>query len=129
MLLILLFSYKLGWLPTGGFNDGIRSIILPAVAASAGLIASCTRQTRSSVLEVLRADYLRTARPKAYRKGSSSGSTRWQRFDPIVTSLGLVLAGALAGSAIIETVFAFPGIGRYVVECVFSRDATATTAP
>ncbi|NMA25058.1 MAG: ABC transporter permease subunit [Clostridiales bacterium] len=128
ILLILLFSYKLGWLPTGGFSEGLRSMIMPAIAASAGLIAACTRQTRSSMLEVLKADYLRTARAKGVpervviRKHALRNA-----LIPIVTSLGLVLSGALAGSAIIETVFAFPGIGRFVVECVQSRDPTATT--
>ena len=128
ILLILLFSYKLKWFPTGGLRDGVSSVVLPAIAASAGLIATATRQTRSSMLEVLRADYLRTARAKGMperiviRKHALGNA-----LIPIVTSVGLALGAALAGSAVVETVFAWPGIGRYVVESVNSRDITATT--
>ena len=128
ILLILLFSYSLGWFPTGGNQAGLRSVVLPAIAASMGLIASATRQTRSSMLEVLKADYLRTARAKGVpervviRKHALGNA-----LIPIVTSVGLVMGGALAGSAVIESVFAWPGVGRLVVEAVFARDATATT--
>ena len=127
LLLILLFSSLLGWLPTGGFRDA-RSLILPAIAVSSGLTATATRQTRSSMLEILKADYLRTARAKGVpervviRKHALGNA-----MIPIVTSLGGSLCVALAGSAVVETVFAWPGIGRFVVESVFSRDITATT--
>ena len=128
ILLILLFSYQLEWLPTGGFRDGFRSVILPAIAASVSLIATATRQTRSSMLEVLKADYLRTARAKGVpesvviRKHALGNA-----LIPIVTSVGMALGGALAGSAVIESVFAWPGIGRFVVESVNTRDINATT--
>ena len=128
ILLILFFSYQLGWFPTGGMRDGARSIVLPAVAASVSLIATATRQTRSSMLEVLKADYLRTARAKGVperlviRKHALGNA-----LIPIVTSVGMALSGALAGSAIIESVFAWPGIGRFVVEAVNTRDVDATT--
>ena len=128
ILLILLFSYKLGWLPTGGFKAGALSLILPSIAAAASLLATCTRQTRSSMLEVLRSDYLRTARAKGVpervviRKHALGNA-----LIPIVTSVGMALSGALAGSAVVETVFAWPGVGRLVVESVYARDVTATT--
>ncbi|MDR0469975.1 MAG: ABC transporter permease subunit [Peptococcaceae bacterium] len=128
ILLILLFSYKLRWFPTGGFKAGAISLVLPAIAAAASLVATCTRQTRSSMLEVLRSDYLRTARAKGVpervviRKHALGNA-----LIPIVTSVGMALSGALAGSAVIETVFAWPGVGRLVVESVFARDVTATT--
>lgn len=128
ILLILFFSYRLGWLPTGGMKDGVRSLVLPAIAASVSLIATATRQTRSSMLEVLKADYLRTARAKGVpervviRKHALGNA-----LIPIVTSVGMALSGALAGSAVIESVFAWPGTGRFVVEAVNTRDVDATT--
>jgi len=128
MLLILVFSYQLGWLPAGGFRDGFLSVIMPAVCAGMMLLASATRQTRSSMLEVLRSDYLRTARAKGVpenvvvRKHALGNA-----LIPIVTIMGISLGIAIAGTAVIEAVFAWPGIGRLIVESVATRDVTATT--
>ena len=123
LLLQQLFSYKLGLVPSGGMNDGIRSLILPAICSGLMLMATATRQTRSSVLEVLKADYLRTARAKGVPedvviKKHALGNA----MIPIVTVVGSSLAYSLAGSVVIEQVFAWPGVGRMAVEAVAQRD-------
>ncbi|NLV49947.1 MAG: ABC transporter permease [Clostridiales bacterium] len=128
LLLLLLFSYKFGWLPGGGNREGIRSIILPAVCGSLGMIANTARQTRSNMLEVLHADFLRTARAK----GVPESVVIWKHalgnaWIPILTTIGIGLSAQLAGSVVIETVFAWPGIGRLAVEAVTQRDATLAT--
>lgn len=76
LLLIMLFSLKLGWLPSGGYENGMLSLILPAFTIGAGLAAFMTRSTRSSMLDVIRQDYLRMARAKASLSARSSASTR-----------------------------------------------------
>ena len=128
LLLLLLFSYKLGWLPGGGNREGIRSIILPAICGSLGMIANTARQTRSNMLEVLHADFLRTARAK----GVPESVVVWKHalgnaWIPILTTIGIGLSAQLAGSVVIETVFAWPGIGRLAVEAVTQRDVTMAT--
>ena len=128
ILMMLIFAYKLNWLPAGGFNQGIRSVILPGICAAMTLLAQNTRQTRSSMLEVLKADYLRTARAKGVpdkvviRKHALGNA-----LIPIVTTIGMSLAHAISGTAVIETVFAWPGIGRLLVEAVAARDVTSIT--
>ena len=127
LLLLLVFSLKWPLLPAGGNRDGIRSIILPAICSGFILMASATRQTRSSMLEVLRADYLRTARAKGVpedmviRKHALGNA-----WIPILTTLGGTLCHSIAGSAVIETVFAWPGVGRTVVDAVVARDVPMT---
>jgi len=128
ILLMLLFAYVLGWLPAGGFNHGIRSVILPATVAASTLLAACTRQTRSSMLEVLKADYLRTARAKGVpEKAVIRKHALGNALIPIVTTVGMNAAIAVAGTAVIEQVFAWPGVGRLIVESVAARDVTSTT--
>ena len=128
LLMMLLFSYILGWLPAGRFVDGWRSVILPAVVAGSTLLAACTRQTRSSMLEVLKADYLRTARAKGVpEKVVIRKHALGNAMIPIVTTIGVSVAVAVSGTAVIEQVFAWPGVGRWIVESVGSRDLTSTT--
>jgi peptide/nickel transport system permease protein len=128
ILMIMLFSYHLDWFPAGAFRDGFRSLILPAVCASMIILASAARQTRSSMLEVLKADYLRTARAKGVpesvviRKHALGNAML-----PIVTIMGVGLGISIAGTAVIETVFAWPGVGRFIIEAVSVRDVTTTT--
>ena len=125
LLLIIVFSRNLGWLPPSGNDHGIRSLILPAICSGLSLTASTARQTRSSMLEVLKSDYLRTARAKGtseekvIRKHALSNA-----WIPIITAAGASLCAQLAGSVVIESVFAWPGIGRLAAEAVFARDAT-----
>jgi peptide/nickel transport system permease protein len=126
LLLLMLFSMKLRWLPAGG-NHGIVSFILPAVCSGLMLMAGTARQTRSSMLEVLHADYLRTARAKGVpEKDVIRKHALGNAWIPILTSVGVSLSNSLAGSAIIESVFAWPGVGRLTVEAVTSRDVKLT---
>ena len=128
LLLMILFSYYLGWLPAGGADQGFRSFILPAVCSGLMLMATSTRQTRSSMLEVLNADYLRTARAKGVpEKAVITKHALGNAWIPILTTIGTSLSVSLAGSAIIEQVFAWPGVGRAIIEAVMARDDIMTT--
>ena len=123
MLLILVFSGYLKWLPAGGFNHGILSLLMPATATCANLLATSTRQTRSSMLEVLNADYLRTARAKGVpEKIVIRKHALRNALIPIVTVCGISVAGTVSGTAVTETVFSFPGTGRLMVQAVSGRD-------
>lgn len=123
LLLLNVFSLRLGWLPAGGMSEGIRSLILPAFCSGLMLMASATRQTRSSMVDVLRADYLRTARAKGVpEKVVIRKHALRNALIPIITVVGGALSGALAGSVITEQVFAWPGVGRMATEAVQSRD-------
>ena len=127
LLLLLFFSLRLGWLPAGGNREGFRSLILPAVCSGLILMATATRQTRSSMLEVLNADYLRTARAKGVpEEAVIRKHALGNAWIPILTTMGGSLSVSIAGSAVIESVFAWPGVGRMIVEAVIARDVTAT---
>ncbi len=127
LMLILLFSLKLGWFPSGG-KSGFRSLVLPAVTVGLGLAALITRTTRSSMLDVIRQDYMRTARAKGcsehrviYKHGLSNA------LIPIITVIGLQLSNVLTGSVLAETVFSWPGIGRLIFEHISKRDTPMVT--
>jgi peptide/nickel transport system permease protein len=122
--LVLLFSLRLGLLPAGG-REGPRSILLPAICAGIGLMAQGTRQTRSSMLEVLRADYLRTARAKGVPEDAVIRKhALGNAWIPILTTFGGTLCHSIAGSAVIESVFAWPGVGLTIVNAVRQRDVS-----
>ena len=128
LMLLFVFSYLVGWFPAGGNRHGIRSFVLPAVTSSMILMATSTRQTRSSMLEVLKSDFLRTARAKGVpEKMVIRKHALGNAWIPIVTTMGTSLSVSLAGSAVIESVFAWPGVGRMTVEAVFNRDVTTAT--
>lgn len=121
-LLILVFSLWLGWTPVSG-RDGFASLILPAITLGTGLAAILARMVRSSVLEVLEEDYVRTARAK----GLSEAAVMWRHalrnaWLPVLTLVGLQLGGLLGGAVITETVFAWPGVGSLLVEAIQNRD-------
>ncbi len=126
LMLVLLFALKLALLPAMGIGDGLRSYILPCIACSFGGLATIARQTRSSMLEVIRADYIVTARAKGQveRVVIYKHALR-NALIPVVTdavtSFGLMLGGAL----VIETVFSIPGLGVYMVTAINSRDYPA----
>ncbi len=129
MLLILLFAVFLGWLPAQGFIRGaglggyVRSLILPALALGYPNSALIARMTRSSMLEVMRQDYVQTARAKGLRAFVvTSRHAFMNAINPILTVVGLVFARMMAGSVVIETVFNLPGVGRLVVNSVMRRD-------
>ena len=128
LLLIIVFSLKLGWFPSGGYEDGIKSIILPAFTIGAGLAAFMTRSTRSSMLDVIRQDYLRMARAKGVpeRKIIRKHALR-NALIPIITVFGVQFSNVLGGSVLAETVFAWPGVGRLVVDAIDQRDIPTVT--
>ena len=130
ILLILLFSVKLGWFSAGGFAGwdagwfpAFKSLVLPAVALALPQAAILARVTRSSVLETVQEDYIRTARAK----GLSRSQALWRHavrnaLIPVVTILGLQLSFLLAGTIIIENVFYLPGVGRLLFQAIAQRD-------
>ena len=124
LLLLLVFSYYLKLLPAGG-NKELASFILPAVCSGLMLMAGSTRQTRSSMLEVLKMDYLRTARAKGVpEKVVIRKHALGNAMIPILTTIGGSLSVSLAGSVVIESVFAWPGVGRMAADAMNSRDTT-----
>ncbi|MGB5178345.1 MAG: nickel ABC transporter permease [Gammaproteobacteria bacterium] len=121
-LLILVFSLWLGWFPISG-RSGFSSVILPALTLSTGLIAVLSRMVRSSMLEVLGEDYMRTARAKGMPPGRVILHHGLRNaLLPVITLLGLQLGALLAGAVITETVFSWPGIGLLTIESIQSRD-------
>lgn len=122
ILLVLLFSMKLGLLPSYGIG-GLKFYILPAIANSFGGIAGFARQTRSSVLECIRADYVTTARAKGVsEKKVLMGHILPNSMIPIITYAGTQFSGLLGGAIVIENVFTIPGIGTYMVQAINYRD-------
>jgi ABC-type dipeptide/oligopeptide/nickel transport system permease component len=122
ILLILVVSLNLGLLPTSG-RDGWRSLVLPALTLGAFAMASIARLTRSAVLEVLRADYIRTARAKGVAETLVVAKhTLKNAAVPIVTITGLQFGTLLGGAVVTETVFAWPGIGRLAIQSIYNRD-------
>jgi peptide/nickel transport system permease protein len=121
-LLILVFSLWLGWFPVSGRN-GMGSVVLPALTLGTGLAAVLSRMIRSSMLEVLGEDYIRTARAKGLpeRRVVLHHALR-NALLPVITLLGLQLGALLAGAVITETVFSWPGIGLLTIEAIQSRD-------
>jgi peptide/nickel transport system permease protein len=121
-LLILVFSLWLGWLPVSG-QGGVASVILPALTLGTGLAAVLSRMVRSSMLEVLHEDYLRTARAKGLspRRVILHHALR-NAMLPVITLMGLQLGALLAGAVITETVFSWPGVGLLTIEAIQSRD-------
>lgn len=122
LLLIILVSLQLGWLPTGG-RGGLRYLILPTLALSSRLIALVARFTRSVMLDVLHQDYVRTARSK----GLSEAVVVWKHAArnaaiSLVTLLGLEFGHIISGAAVTETVFSWPGVGRFVITAISTRD-------
>jgi len=122
ILLILVVSLKLGLLPTSGRDDW-HSLVLPALTLGAFAMASIARLTRSAVLEVLRADYIRTARAKGVNEALVVVKhTLKNAAVPIVTITGLQFGTLLGGAVVTETVFAWPGIGRLAIQSIYNRD-------
>ncbi|NLD49297.1 MAG: ABC transporter permease [Clostridiaceae bacterium] len=127
ILLILLFSLKLGWLPSGG-SSGFSSIILPALTLGTAQAGNLTRITRSSMLEVIRQDYLRTARAKGVSERHVINKHALKNaLIPIITILGSTFGNALGGAVVIETVFSWPGVARLTVTAINTRDMTLAT--
>lgn len=129
IMLILVFAVILRWLPVSGREFGLRSLIMPTVALGTGAAAVSTRLMRSSLLEVLRLDYIRTARAK----GLSERVVVYKHalrnaLIPVVTVLGLQTATLLGGAIITEQIFAWPGLGRLMVLALNGRDMAIVQA-
>ncbi|MCL1948548.1 MAG: ABC transporter permease [Turicibacter sp.] len=123
MLLILLFAVNLQWLPSSGLNHGFRSLILPAITLGTGAAAIIARMTRSSMLEVIRQDYIRTARAKGQVESKVTNVHALKNaLIPIITVIGLQFGGLLGGAVLTETVFSIPGVGRLMVESIGQRN-------
>lgn len=130
LMLILLFGVELGWLPAGGYvpwaRDPLaaaRSLLLPALALGLGQAAVLTRMTRAALLDVLREDYVRTARAKGLpRRKVVLGHALRNALVTIITVIGLSMAQLLVGAIVIEQVFALPGLGRLALTAIGTRD-------
>jgi peptide/nickel transport system permease protein len=137
LMLMILFGVQLGWLPISGLRsptweylsfwrqqwDFLSHLILPIVVATFGGLASFSRYMRQSMLEVVRQDYIQSARAKGLAEGVVIGKHALRNaLLPIVTILGLSLPGLIGGSVIIESIFAIPGMGQLMVQAVFERD-------
>ena len=127
LLLVIVFALKLGWLPASGIG-GFQFYVLPCLASAFGGIAGLARQSRSSMLEVIRSDYVTTARSKGLSERSVIyGHALPNALIPIITGAGSHLAHIFGGSVVIENVFSIPGIGSYMVTAVNNRDYTVVT--
>jgi peptide/nickel transport system permease protein len=127
-MLMLIFAVWLGWLPVSGMESN-TSIILPALTLGLGLSAILTRMTRTSLLEVLSDDYIRTARAKGLTESNVIIHHALRAaLLPIITIVGLQMGSLLAGTVITETIFSWDGIGRLLVESIEKRDYPVTQA-
>ena len=127
LLLIILFSLKLGWFPSGG-DTGFLSIILPAITIGTGHVAIITRTTRSSMIDVIHQDYLRTARAKGVPEKYVIRKHAFKNaLIPIITIIGTQMSVSLGGAVLTETVFAWPGVGRLIIDSVHQRDVPTVT--
>jgi ABC-type dipeptide/oligopeptide/nickel transport system permease component len=122
LLLMLVFSVYLGWFPAGG-SGGLKHLILPAIALGAASAAVIARMTRASMLEVVRQDYIRTARANGLREWVVIYKHALKNaMIPVITVFGLEFGYMLGGAVLTETVFSLPGVGRLMVEGIFQRD-------
>jgi ABC-type dipeptide/oligopeptide/nickel transport system permease component len=122
LMLIMLFSVQLGWLPVGGFNTK-WGIVLPALTLAANQMAVLARMTRSTMIGVLHQDYIRTARSKGLPQRSVVVSHGLRNaLIPTLTVAGVQLGYLLGGSLVVETVFAWPGLGRLLMDSIQQRD-------
>ena len=123
LMLMLVFSLRLGWFPVQGNSDGWRSFVLPSIAIGFMNMAAIARTTRSSMLETIRQDYIRTARSKGISEGEVIMHHAFgNALIPTITVVGVQLGGLLGGAVLTETVFAWPGLGRLMVQAVNGRD-------
>ena len=126
LLLIMQFSVKLGWFPVSGADQGLKSLVLPAFALGFMHMASIARTTRSSMLETIRQDYIRTVRAKGLPEGKViTDHALRNALIPTITVIGLQIGAMLGGSVLTESVFAWPGIGRYMIQSIQGRDIPA----
>ena len=125
-LLIMVFASRLGWLPTGGWNGGaLANLVLPVIVLSLPQIAIISRLTRAGMIEVLRSNYIRTARAKGLPEGVIVRKHALRAaMLPLVSYLGPAAAGLLTGSLVVEQIFNLPGLGKFFVISALQRDYT-----
>jgi peptide/nickel transport system permease protein len=122
MLMQLLFSLRLGWLPATGFGTW-QHMLMPAIAIGVGSAATIARMTRSSMLEIIRQDYIRTARAKGQKESVVIIQHALKNaLIPVITVIGLQFGWLLGGAVLTESVFAIPGLGTFMVEGIRTRD-------
>jgi ABC-type dipeptide/oligopeptide/nickel transport system permease component len=122
LVAILVFSYHLGWFPVSG-QGGLRHLVLPAVTLSLPTAAELARMTRSSMLDQMSQEYLRTARAKGLTNAAVVMRHAFKNaLIPIVTLLGLRIGALLAGAVVTETIFSWPGLGRLLLDAILARD-------
>jgi peptide/nickel transport system permease protein/oligopeptide transport system permease protein len=125
LLLILLFAVQLRWLPPSG-SAGLAYLVLPALTLGMRSVAVLARMTRAALQEALQSDFIRTARAKGLREAPVVLRHGLRNaLIPVITVLGLDLGSYLTGSILTETIFAWPGVGRYVLEAIGKRDLPA----
>ncbi len=123
LMLMLLFSLNLGWLPSYGVTSGWKSYIMPVIALSLPSLAEIIRMTRSAMLDTIHQDYIRTARAKGMTERKVIlGQALKNALLPIITVIGANFGSLLGGSVVIETVFALPGLGNMVVSSIRTKD-------
>ncbi|MBB6671992.1 ABC transporter permease subunit [Cohnella nanjingensis] len=128
LVLIQVFSVQLGWVPTGGV-DSWKSYIMPSLTLGAGIMSMLARYSRSSMLETMREDYIRTGRAKGLRETVVVGRHALRNsLIQVVTVAGLQFGFLLGGSVMVESVFSIPGIGRLLVDSILYRDYTVIQA-
>ena len=128
IMLIMLFAVKLGWMPTGGAEDGLRSLILPAFTLGVFSAATICRLLRSNLIEVLGKEYIDVAKAKGLPKSKIIGKHALKNaMSSIITILGMQFASLLGGSVITEQVFAWPGVGAFLVDSIQKSDFEVVT--
>jgi len=129
IILLYIFGYHLRLFPIFGASAGIKSLVLPAVTIGINYASVIARVSRSNMLEVLNEDYIRTARAKGLKEGAVILRHALKNASiPIITLIGLQMSFLITGSIIVETVFGWPGMGRFLVEAVQYRDIPAVQA-
>lgn len=126
LMLIIGFSLNLRWFPSGGMEAGWRSLVLPVITLGTGCMANITRTTRSSMLEVIRQDYIRTAKAKgvSHNKVINKHALK-NALIPVVTVIGLQFGSLLGGAVLTEAVFSWPGVGTFLVNSIKAKDTPA----
>ena len=133
LMLVIIFALNLGIFPAAGMKSGfpdlLISLVLPAFTLSSNTMATIARTTRSSMLEVVRQDYIDTARSKGLKESTITVRHMLKNaLIPIVTMIGLSFGGLLGGSVVTESIFAWPGVGRFVVESINFKDTPSVLA-
>ena len=133
LMLVIIFALNLGIFPAAGMKSGfpdlLISLLLPAFTLSSNTMATIARTTRSSMLEVVRQDYIDTARSKGLKESTITVRHMLKNaLIPIVTMIGLSFGGLLGGSVVTESIFAWPGVGRFVVESINFKDTPSVLA-